>query len=199
MIRFRSAHAMALLCGLFILGCALPRTASHYVLVAIAPLKAPVGDASKGPRVVVNPVSLPGYLDRPQIVSRRDAAELQIAQLERWSEDLAENATRVLADDLAARLPSERVGVLRPGTAGTEATRLAVEVSRFEQEPDGQVTLVARWSLRREGRADPYLVRRSSIREVPSRSNTAGVVEAMSRALARLADEIARALQPGHA
>lgn len=199
MIRSHPLLGMLLAGVLLVGGCASPRTSNYYVLVALPPSAAPAGDAAKGPAVVLSPISLPGYLDRPQIVSSRDPGQLELAGRDRWSEDLDENATRVLAEDLAERLPSERVGVLRPESAATKATRLAVEVSRFEREADGSVSLVARWSLRRHGQAEAYLVRRSSIRAITETDDTAGTVLAMSRALAELADEIAKALQPGHA
>lgn len=190
----------ALAIGFLVIGgCQSTRSARYYVLVSVAPAQAPAGDPAKGPVVIVDPVVLPGYLERPQLVSGGSPGELRLAHDERWSEDLSENATRVLADDLSARLPSERVGVLRPGSRSRGGTRLRVEISRFEREADGSVGLVARWSLRRQGQPEPYLMRRSTIRVEPAGSGTADTVRAMSRALASLADEVSQALQPRHA
>ena len=176
------------------LGCQSSRSASYYVLVAIPPASPPSGDASQGPLVVIDPVVLPGYLDRPQLVSRGEPGELSLSQGERWSEDLSQNATRVLADDLADRIPSDRVGVLQPGSPNRGGTRLRVEISRFARNSAGQVELVARWSLRKQGEAEPHLARRSTHRVETGGSATADTVRAMSQALAELSDEIRRAL-----
>jgi len=176
------------------LGCQSPRSSNYYVLVAIPPSATPSGDASQGPLLVVDPVVLPGYLERPQLVSRGDPGELNLSHDERWSEDLSQNVSRVLADDLAERIPSDRVGVLQPGSPQRGGTRLRVEISRFERSADGEVELVARWSLRQQDESEPHLTRRSTLRVATEGSETADTVRAMSQALAHLADEIRRAL-----
>jgi len=176
------------------LGCQSPRSSSYYVLVSIPPSAAPGGDASQGPLLVVDPVVLPGYLERPQLVSRGDPGELNLSHDERWSEDLSQNVSRVLADDLAERIPSDRVGVLQPGSPQRGGTRLRVEISRFERSADGGVELVARWSLRQQDESEPHVTRRSTFRVATEGSGTADTVRAMSQALAHLADEIRRAL-----
>ena len=176
------------------LGCQSPRSSNYYVLVAIPPSATPSGDASQGPLLVVDPVVLPGYLERPQMVSRGDPGELNLSHDERWSEDLSQNVSRVLADDLAERIPSDRVGVLQPGSPQRGGTRLRVEISRFERGADGEVELVARWSLRQQDESEPHLTRRSTLRVATEGSETADTVRAMSQALAHLADEIRRAL-----
>ena len=176
------------------LGCQSTRSANYYVLVAVPPAQVPSGDAAEGALVVVDPIVLPGYLERPQLVSRGNPGELNLSHDERWSEDLSENASRVLADDLAERIPSDRVGVLQPGSPQRGGTRLRVEISRFERGTDDGVELVARWSLRRQGESEPHLTRRSTLRVATEGSETADTVRAMSQALAHLADEIRRAL-----
>ncbi len=186
---------LALVAGISVaMGCQSPRTSNYYVLVSIPPSSAPSGDASAGPLVVVDPVVLPGYLERPQLVSRGKPGELNLSHDERWSEELSQNVSRVLADDLAERIPSDRVGVLQPGSPQRGGIRLRVEISRFERGSDGGVELVARWSLRRQGESDPHLTRRSTYRVATDGPGAAETVRAMSQALALLADEIQRAL-----
>ena len=49
------------------------------------------------PAVGVGPVTLPQYLDRPQIVERTGPNRLEIAEFDRWAGDLKKNLEQVLA------------------------------------------------------------------------------------------------------
>ena len=68
--------------------------------------------ASAGPRdltLAVGPVTVPPYLDRPQIVTRTSRAKLTLADFEQWAGPLADTTARVLSEDLALLIPTERV------------------------------------------------------------------------------------------
>jgi uncharacterized protein len=68
--------------------------------------------ASAGQREVtlaVGPVTVPPYLDRPQIVTRTSRAKLTLADFEQWAGPLADTTARVLSEDLALLIPTERV------------------------------------------------------------------------------------------
>src|SRR5919108_2844543 len=63
----------------------------------------------QGPTIGVGPVTLPRYVDRPQIVTRTSPYELKVAEFDRWGEALDPNFSRVLGENLALLLPSARV------------------------------------------------------------------------------------------
>lgn len=177
-------------------GCQSMRSPSYYVLVSVPPTPPAAPPTAPGALVVVDPIIVPGYLDRRPLVSRPSPGELSFSRDDRWSEDLSENASRVLADNLALRIPSDRVGVLQPGSPQQDGTRLRVEISRFERSADGDVELIARWSLRRQSEPQPHLTRRSTFRVKAEGTNAPATVRAMSQALAALADEIRDSLAP---
>src|SRR5262249_18000674 len=95
----------------------------------------------------VGPVTVPPYLDRPQIVTRTSRAKLVLADLDQWAAPLPDTIARVLAEDLALLLPTERV-VLYPWPRTMDPdSQVTVEVLQLDRGPGGEVVLAARWSL----------------------------------------------------
>jgi uncharacterized lipoprotein YmbA len=138
--------ALATLAGLG--GCASQAPAVRFYV--LAPQAAAVASAEAADlAIVVAPVRLPQYLERPQIVTRSGEHRLQLAEFDRWGGNLRQDMTRVLAQNLARLLGSERV-VAAPHTLALQPDfRVEVEVLRFERAADGRVHLAATWRLRR--------------------------------------------------
>jgi uncharacterized lipoprotein YmbA len=147
--------------------------------------------------VSVGPIELPDYLRRRQIVRRAQANELRASDAEIWGEDLAAGFTRVLGEDLSALIPTDRITTFPEHEALRPDYRLIVVVERFEPDADGVVRLDARWRLVRSDGREALVVRRSSLAEPVDGTGTLATVDAMSRALAALAREIAAALRAG--
>ncbi len=57
----------------------------------------------------VGPVIIPGYLDRSQIVTRRGTDHVELSMFHRWAEPLEDGIARVLAEEIGARVPTERI------------------------------------------------------------------------------------------
>jgi ABC-type transport auxiliary lipoprotein component len=102
-------HAIAFLLTLVAGGCAGSSPPNLYTL-------SPVGTAGaeRSPEVppaviAIGSVNLPDYLDRPQIVTRQSAYELQLAPDDRWAAPLYDMVPRVLVEDIAQRLPADRI------------------------------------------------------------------------------------------
>jgi len=162
-------------------------------------------DAAGGEEMTIGlgPIEIPGYLDRPQIVTRGGGNEIRIAEFRRWAEPLGENFTQTLSEDLARLLATDNVFVYPwpPQVAVTH--RILMDVNRFEGNPDGSVNLIARWMVLAGKEDQVRLVRKSRIMEPvkqdPENPYNA-LVAAKSRAIAVLAGEIAgeiRKLQTG--
>jgi uncharacterized lipoprotein YmbA len=140
-------------------------------------------------RLVVKPVEVAKYLDRPEIVRYADPYELRFADLERWGEGLRDMATRILIEDLSLRMPdSQIVSESSPVNLTADAT-IEVDISRFDADPSGQVFLDVRWALHHGER--PAVVHLEHIRVRPNSSSTTDLVAAMSQALGQLSDQIA--------
>ncbi|MBV8889985.1 MAG: membrane integrity-associated transporter subunit PqiC [Alphaproteobacteria bacterium] len=145
--------------------------------------------AAAGNSVAIGAVNLPGELDRPQMARRIGPNQLAFAEDDRWAGPLDDMVRRVLAEDLAERLGAGTVPLAAGPGIAAERT-VAVDVLRFDADPDGRVTLAARWQTL--GRTAPLgRPRQSTIVEPGSGGDAAGIAAAMSQALAALAAQIA--------
>ena len=103
--------------------------------------------APQGPVIGVGPITLPKYLDRPQIVTRASRNQLTLGEFDRWAEPLQDNVSRVLAENLARLIPTDHI-LLNPGPRSTPVDyQVTVEVRQFDGGLGGESTLLARWSI----------------------------------------------------
>ena len=138
---------VGLLLALFVAGCAGSPPTNLYTLSAVG---APAADtrSPQSPAVVaLGPVTLPDYIDRPQIVTRKSAYELELAAYDQWAAPLYDMLPRALVEDVALRLPSDRVVAFPQVGDASFDYRIAVDVSRFDVDATGAATLAARWQL----------------------------------------------------
>src|SRR5262245_27955865 len=105
---------MPLVAGFLGLGACTSSPARFYLLTTQAVSETPLPpEVSHGPVIGVGPITLPKYLDRPQIVTRVDHNQLALSEFERWAEPLQDNITRVLGEYLALLVPTDQA-LLRP-------------------------------------------------------------------------------------
>jgi uncharacterized protein len=143
-------------------------------------------------KVELRRLGLPGYLDRPHIVSRATAERLELDADERWGAPLDEMVSATLAENLAQRLPTSAV-FSDAGAISTPAdVRVEVQLTRFERTAQGAVTLAAEVAVHSTRPGAPgAAVQRFTLSEEPAGSETADVVTSLSRLLGKLADGIA--------
>jgi hypothetical protein len=140
----------------------------------------------------VGPVLLPGYLDRSQIVIRTGADRVELSMFHRWAEPLADGIARTLADEIGARVPTDRIVAFpwRGVVARVIQYQVVVAVLRFDGRPDGDVILDTRWRiLGRDG--DELAFRRTTVTEAVAGRGYEPMVAAMARAVVALGQEIA--------
>ena len=157
------------------------------------PVSAPqtVTQAATSTPIEVGHVELPATLDRSSMVTGGVGDQLVVSDQNQWAAPLDELVRRALTQDLQARLTAG--SVLAPGDPTRSGTCfLILHVQRFMANDAGEVTLEADWNLQQAGRPGP--VRHESIRtRVQGRGGDA-IAQAMSRALAELADRIVVAI-----
>ncbi len=176
-------------------GCGLSgRRADPATFFALSATEAPDGHPPAGSWEValgLGPVTIPGYLDRPQLVTRVGTNELRLAEVARWAEPLRESVVRVLQQDVVAASGARRVALYPWAAAAPVDLAVAVDVLRFEPGAGDAVELVARWSVRDAVHGGVLAVRESRVVERVYGAGTGGQVAALSRALGVLAREIA--------
>lgn len=138
------------------------------------------------PAIRVARVTLPGEIDRPEIVQRIDANRVQLAEQDRWAAPLGEMIQRALSADLQAGAPAAS----SHGAAG-DPDLLYVEIEQFIGEADCAVSLRAAWSLKQPNAAQPSARGYETVRiEPPQSCQVSALPQSMSRALAELAKRV---------
>ena len=178
--------------ALALTACGTTPPSRFYTLVAVPAALKPAADAG-GVAVDVGPVVLAEGLDRAQMVTRVGPYEVELHEFSRWAEPLEDNVARVLAEDLAVALGTQRIGVLPGSETREESWRVSVNVLRLEASADGQSLLVARWRLFKPGASAPALTRKSAFSTPLPSHDAAGMAAALSTDVDALAREIAAA------
>lgn len=188
-----AAAALSVLLG----GCLSPRSGPEARFYQLQPdLPGPQGAWPEGhPAILVGPVEIAPYLDRPQMAKRIGPTEIQYDELNRWAEPLAKNIGWVLTQNLSSLLDDRPVRLFGMPHASGEHAMVAIRVSRLDGRPNGTATLQAEWSILSPQSDLP--TRGGSSRldiDVPG-SEIADVVAAQSTLLADLSRQIADSLQ----
>ena len=142
------------------------------------------------PRIGVMPVSMPGYLSRPQLVIREaDGVNIRVLDFDRWGEELGIGVSRVLCDALAA----EGVSAV-PLRTGTQVdAKLMLDIRRLDGSLGGDIVLDAVWTLQK-GRTVYQSGR--VLEKLPAGKSLRSMVEAQSALVQELARKIRRAVKP---
>ena len=173
-------------------GCGSSPTARFYTLNPDASLTS--AENSVPLRVVVNPVTIPDLVDRPQIVTRGAGNQVSLDEFARWAGPLKGDIARVIAADLGALLGSERVSVFDSGSDVPPVWRVRVDVMRFDSMQGTAVTVEAQWTVWPPEKGAPVLGR-SLEREPVQGQGYDALVAAHDRALAAVSRDIASAIR----
>jgi len=155
-----------------------------------APENPPLGDAL----IVVGPLQLPGYLDRPQLVLRQPDGQFSLREFDRWGEPLEALLTDTITNNLVRLTGSPGVVAFPlPGPASADM-RILARVLRFDADVNGLTVLEVQWSiLDAEGerlvpvRIDTYQAQAES-------TEPAALVAALSNVLAQFSRQLAAEL-----
>jgi uncharacterized lipoprotein YmbA len=180
--------ALAALAGCGLLGSPKPDTTRFYTLAT----PTPEGGRGNGSLAIgLGPNTWPGYLDRPQLVTRLDEERVVLAPSDRWAEPLRTQFERGLSYHLMSVLGTDDV-VVFPWWPGRRIDVIVeVNVRAFEAASDGFAHLDALWTVK-EAHHDKALQNgQRSIREPISPGGTEQAVAALGRALGQLGDAIA--------
>ena len=195
--------AAFLLLPLGLLGCGNDQPTRLYVLSATVPK--PVATSPDGVAIGVGPITLPKYLDRPQMVTGVSGNELSQANLDQWGGDLNDNITRALATNLSNLLATDRVSFYPWKDGAPIDYQITLDVTQFQQDADGNTVLSAFWSVVGKDGA-VMTMRRATYKSAGAQAGATGagdsgsgrpydaIAAAMSRDLESLSRDIAAAI-----
>ncbi len=186
----------ALLAGAILAGCVGASPAARFYLLSPHVEPGPnVQDEDPGVFLLVGPVDVASYLDRPQIITRSGANEVKLAEFDRWAQPLKESLPKACAESLSVMLGRERVFASEQPAAGEPKYRVTVEVMRFDGEVGGEVVLDARWTVLRGTPESIVSSRRTHVVKPAGSDGYRSLVGAMSEAVGILCSEIAAAVK----
>lgn len=141
-------------------------------------------------------VEVPGTLDRPEIVREHANNQVKVDDLSQWSAPLGQLMRTTLIEDLIKRLPNGRVV---PTDAPKPAATVDVSVEIVAvHETVGTLSIDVTWTQTRpSGEAGATTVQTLSLSAPLADRSNAAYAEALSQAMAQLADAIAARLGGG--
>ncbi len=105
-------------------------------------------DKKKMPKVILQEVKIPAYLDRDSITTRdADGVRLTISEFNSWAEDMTDGSKRVISDVLMNSLLEKNVLLLSLDDDDADARKIFVFIHRFDGNIGGKVTIDARWTV----------------------------------------------------
>jgi uncharacterized protein len=181
--------------GLALASCADSQPTRFYTLAALGDVpEATIPATPPDLTVGVGPVTLPPYLDRPQLVTRDGSNRVVLADFDSWAEPLDGLFARVLAENLALRLETDDVLLLPQSRSMPLDYQVEVDVSRFDVDTSGDAVLDARWWVL-DGDGERLLRNgHSTITEPIQAGDPTAAAAGLSRALGAMSHEIAQAI-----
>jgi len=142
----------------------------------------------------LGPITLPKYLDRPEIVTRMAPNRLELSKEDRWGESIQNGFTRAMERDLAAQADAAIVVFPWYSTVHIDM-QVQVDVYRFEADAQGTATLSAKWTiLDSTGKNILYTVE-SHLTQPSKPGDMTEAAAALSRTIGDLSGQIANMLQ----
>ena len=124
------------------------------------------------------------------MVTRVAPNRIDLSDEKRWAEPLDKNFTRVLSENLATLLDTQRIEKY-PWPLRTKVDyEIEIDVQRFEATSDGQTQLIASWIIR-DGPSNKILYASQTTAGAPAGPDELSASSALSGDLATLSKEIA--------
>jgi uncharacterized lipoprotein YmbA len=188
---------LAMVAALLLAGaCSLGGGGSKETFYVLSGPESPAPASHAGELVIaVGPVAVPDSVDRAPMVLMNSANQVDLSEEHRWAEPLKTAIPRIVGEHLMRLLDTPRVMTSRLGSSSSDIDyRVALEVQRFDSSLTRGATIDVIWTITGK-RANPARSGRSSVREPATAATPEAVAAAHSRALARVASDIAAALR----
>ena len=160
-----------------------------------SPAETSASGRNKTVSLLLGPISLPGYLDRTQMVTLAGKNQLDMYEFSRWAESLQEGFYRVLQEDLSTLLGTPAVYRYDRGNFTTADYQLIIDVSRFDAVSGGEAVLKAFWTLRCKETDRAGITRQFVFRTPVSGVGFPGLVNAQNDTLSAFGREIAKMIR----
>lgn len=177
--------------ALFLVSCG---SKQEFYRLSAAPAASAGGGGDRSISLGVGPITLPGYIDRSELVFQSGPNEFQVPPNVSWTGSLQENIATVLARDLQEELGAREV-LTSPWPAGrAPARRVTLNVRQFHGISGSDAVLDTSWRIQNSS-GGTVSHGGGTFREPIQGDGYAAVVAAESRLLAQCAAAIANSLR----
>jgi uncharacterized lipoprotein YmbA len=140
-------------------------------------------------RIGVGPVQIPRLLTRPQIISRKNSNEINMAELHQWGGSLREEIIQVMTDNLSVLLKTDLIEQYPWKFVFKPHYQVRINIEQLDGKIGKNVTLKARWRLLKNNKE---LLSKRAFINTPAQGKTYGdYVKAQSKALETFSRQIA--------
>lgn len=144
--------------------------------------------------VALGPVTVPAVVDRPEMVVSTGANQVKLDDFHRWASPLPDNLARVIAKDLVLMLGTPRV-IQFPQALGPQADyRVVVDFRSFDSTLGEKASVDAIWMIHRT-KDRKLQTGQTTVRESVTDPSYEALAAAHSRAVAKISQDIADAIQ----
>jgi len=187
----RSPRIVGVAAFVLLVACASPR--EHLYSLEDASPDVPIGTSDRA-TVVIERVSVPEVVDRPQVVVREGTYHIRINEQERWATPLKESLPRLLATQLTQRMTDRRFVPASSAAINTPSARLFIDVSSMDLARATGVRVVAHWVYRPVSRDMVPIEGEAAAHTEITMDGYPGFVDALRRAGIAIAENIAAQL-----
>jgi uncharacterized protein len=188
LLRILTPTGLVLACLVALASCSSPNPVLYTIGVKDGPT------VSGAPKTIeLRDIGLAGYLDRPHVVLGSDGIRLQVMANDSWGEPLGSMIGRVLAVELAQRLPASNVYSERSSISLSADAVVEVNVQQMDVGNDGNLTLLAQVAVKFTRKPQP-VARTFTITKPLDAIAPGNEVTAISSAIGDLANGIASML-----
>lgn len=148
----------------------------------------------QGAIIMVGPVKIPDYQNRPQIVTQNKDKMLTVAQFDRWGEHLDTALMRVITEDLTVMLPGVTVGMFPYNFTIPVTYQVLVDVVKMESDLENGLSFSVSWSVINAKNNTMLLTKKAQFHQEIAQGNYSGLSRAMSEVCALFSVQVAEAL-----
>jgi len=140
-------------------------------------------------RIGVGPLHIPRLLNRPQIVTRKNSNEINMAELHQWGGSYREELLQVMTDNLSTLLKTDHIEQYPWKFAFKPNYQVRIHIEKFDGQLGKNITLKARWYLLKNNKEQ---LSKLALIDIAIQGKTYGdYIKAQSKALAVFSHQIA--------
>lgn len=142
-------------------------------------------------KIMVERVKIPGYIDKPEIVTRVNQNQLVQAEFHRWGEPLSGNISEVIAQNLSSQLTKDWILTYPRLTTPDINYYLTLQVNQFDVDGTGLSILNVTWSIYNRNRK--LIITRNPVYRFYTHTpdNYADITNTMNKNITALSSDLA--------